>query len=68
MVKVPKPRDGLLQKIKILIYSIAAVIVAVAWVLTIAVLSKSGPNGSAIYFYFLLVSSLSQSKVIERFD
>jgi len=47
--------DGLLRKIKTGIYGFQTLLVSIAWILTIAVLTKSGVTGSATKFYFFLV-------------
>ena len=48
--------EGTLQKAKTVIYGLEALAVIVAWILAIAVLTKAGPTGTAIKFYFALVS------------
>ena len=56
MYKISSLPDGLLQNIKTGIHALQALLVSIAWILTIAVLTKSGVTGSATKFYFFLVN------------
>ncbi|KAL9119535.1 MAG: hypothetical protein Q9187_003916, partial [Circinaria calcarea] len=53
-MKTPQLPSGSLQRGKTVIYGIQAVALCIAWMLTIAVLTKSGTTGTATKFYFFL--------------
>ena len=56
-MKLSQVPEGTLQKVKSFIYGVQAVAVIVAWILTIAILTKAGATGTAIKFYFALVGA-----------
>lgn len=58
-MKTPQLPSGSLQRAKTVIYGIQAVALCIAWMLTIAVLTKSGTTGTATKFYFFLVGLLT---------
>ncbi|MCJ1392545.1 hypothetical protein MMC18_005413 [Xylographa bjoerkii] len=47
-------RENGFRRVKTIIYALQALFVSIAWILTLAVLTKSGTTGSATKFYFTL--------------
>ncbi|MCJ1248136.1 hypothetical protein MMC30_005351 [Trapelia coarctata] len=54
MFSISSIPEDLLRKIKTGIYGFQTLLVSIAWILTLAVLTKSGVTGSATKFYFFL--------------
>ncbi|MCJ1479724.1 hypothetical protein MMC13_008410 [Lambiella insularis] len=57
MIKIPSLPGGTLRKIKVILYAIQALLVSIAWILALAVLTKSGDTGPATKFYFALIKT-----------
>jgi hypothetical protein len=64
MLSISSIPDGLLRKIKTGIHGLQALLVSIAWILTLAVLTKSGVTGSATKFYFFLVCCQHQLSIL----
>ena len=56
MISLSLLRENGFQRLKTMIYTVQALLVSIAWILALAVLTKSGTTGSATKFYFTLVS------------
>jgi len=54
MFSVSSLPDGALRKVKTVIYALLTALISISWILTLAVITKSGVTGSASKFYFFL--------------